>query len=289
MTGTPIITIGLPVYNGARHLEEALNALLNQTFSDFEIVISDNCSSDSTEDICRAFASRDSRIRYTRQVRNIGAHANFLFVLEQARTDFFMWAAHDDLFEANWIDRLLPIASKSKCIAFGRVQTVNDAGNNVPHVVNDRDLSFTGSRLLRRLRYATEPGFWGKANPIYGIFPTAAIDHEAIAAFLTNDLEGDVMMMFCLLNRHEIKSIAGTHVFKRQSPMSAVTSSTAPKLRKKMRYRTMIDGFLKHSHGYEHVLLRLLYPFIVIRFRISKLRLKRQIAFLSKTAPISGA
>ncbi|MEQ8307951.1 MAG: glycosyltransferase family 2 protein [Hoeflea sp.] len=275
MSSAPRISIGVPVYNGERHIEESLNALVNQTFTDFEIIISDNCSTDSTESICREFERRDPRIRYFRQAKNKGALANFVFVLGEAKAEFFMWAAHDDVFEKDWISSLLPLSIENQCIAFGQVQTIDEEGEKTLHIANNRDLSFRGPRLLRRLRYATEPGFEGKANPVYGIFPTDALDEEALNAFGTNDTEGDVMMMFHLLDRYEIRIVSGTHILKRQAPVGHVMPSTAKKQRQTMRRRTMIDGFLRYSHGYESILLRVLYPLTVLRYRIANLRLRR--------------
>jgi glycosyltransferase involved in cell wall biosynthesis len=94
----PPLTLGLPVYNGEHFLAESLDALLAQTFSDFELIISDNASTDGTEEICRDYAAIDSRIRYVRQPHNIGAAPNHNFLIQQARARLFKWAAHDDLF-----------------------------------------------------------------------------------------------------------------------------------------------------------------------------------------------
>nr|WP_281381001.1 glycosyltransferase [Nocardioides panaciterrulae] len=94
----PRLTVGLPVYNGENFVVEALDSLLGQTFTDFELVISDNHSTDRTEEICREYAARDQRIRYLRQPRNIGCNPNHNFLLGEARTPYFKWAAHDDLY-----------------------------------------------------------------------------------------------------------------------------------------------------------------------------------------------
>ena len=81
---TPRLAIGLPVYNGAEFLGEALTALLGQTYEDFELIISDNASTDATEEICREFAGRDARIRYIRQARNIGSVPNHNIVFTES-------------------------------------------------------------------------------------------------------------------------------------------------------------------------------------------------------------
>ncbi len=92
----PKVSIGLPVYNGEKFIRKALDSVLEQTFTDFELIISDNASSDSTEAICREYIARDSRIRYMRQSENRGARANFQHVLDCALGELFIWFAHDD-------------------------------------------------------------------------------------------------------------------------------------------------------------------------------------------------
>ena len=98
MSAVPRLSIGLPVYNGENYLAESLDALLGQSYDDFELIISDNTSTDGTADICRRYGKQDSRIRYIRQPRNIGLGPNHNFVFEQARGELFKWASHDDLY-----------------------------------------------------------------------------------------------------------------------------------------------------------------------------------------------
>jgi glycosyltransferase involved in cell wall biosynthesis len=93
---TPALSIGLPVYNGQRYLSKALHSLLNQDFEDFELIISDNGSTDGTEIICREAAARDRRVRYVRSDQNRGATWNFRRVFELSRGEFFKYAAYDD-------------------------------------------------------------------------------------------------------------------------------------------------------------------------------------------------
>src|SRR5882762_8329729 len=98
MTGVPRLSLGLPVYNGEEYLAESLDALLGQSYGDFELVISDNASADGTEEICRQYADKDSRIRYVRQPKNIGATPNHNYLFEVCRTELFKWVSHDDLY-----------------------------------------------------------------------------------------------------------------------------------------------------------------------------------------------
>lgn len=109
----PTVSIGMPVYNGERHLKNAIDALLSQSFVDFELIISDNASSDKTEAICRQYAASDSRIRYIRQRENQGAFANFKFVLDEARSEYFMWAACDDTRSPDFLEVNLKFLSEN--------------------------------------------------------------------------------------------------------------------------------------------------------------------------------
>jgi glycosyltransferase involved in cell wall biosynthesis len=93
----PLVSIGMPVRNAERHLGEAIDSLLAQDYPNFELIISDNASSDRTESICRDYAGRDSRIAYHRSDQDRGAVWNFNQVFTLARGRYFMWAAHDDL------------------------------------------------------------------------------------------------------------------------------------------------------------------------------------------------
>ena len=101
---TPLVSIGLPVFNGESSLRLAIDSLLDQTFGDFELVISDNASSDRTESLCRTYAKKDNRIRYFRQDVNLGAEANYSFVLERSVGKYFMWAAADDVRSPDFIE-----------------------------------------------------------------------------------------------------------------------------------------------------------------------------------------
>lgn len=99
----PKITIGMPVFNGGAHIRAALDSLLGQTYRKFIIIISDNASTDDTEATCRDYASSDSRIRYIRQEENIGPEKNFAFLLGLAKTEFFVWAAVDDIRSPDYL------------------------------------------------------------------------------------------------------------------------------------------------------------------------------------------
>jgi len=101
----PRLSIGLPVYNSSDYVAEAIESLLGQTYTDFELVISDNASTDGTADICRGYAEQDDRVRYFRQPQNIGLAPNHNFVFRESRGEFFKWAASDDLYARDLLER----------------------------------------------------------------------------------------------------------------------------------------------------------------------------------------
>jgi glycosyltransferase involved in cell wall biosynthesis len=98
------LTIGLPVYNGEEYLHESLDALLGQTFEEFQLVIADNASTDGTAAVARRYEKLDSRVRYLRQPKNVGASPNHNLVVQQCRTEFFKWASADDLYAAGLLE-----------------------------------------------------------------------------------------------------------------------------------------------------------------------------------------
>ena len=95
--GVPLVSIGLPVFNGQNYLSKSIDSILNQSFQDFELIISDNCSTDDTENICREYEKKSEKIRYYRQDVNLGASANFEFAFSKSRGKYFKWQAHDDI------------------------------------------------------------------------------------------------------------------------------------------------------------------------------------------------
>lgn len=112
-TKSPLVSIGMPVYNGENFIRKCLDSLLLQTFSNFELIISDNCSSDATSDICAGYLKKDKRIRYVRQKQNIGAWNNFKHVLREAQGVFFLWAAVDDIWEPRFLEKNLDVLLKN--------------------------------------------------------------------------------------------------------------------------------------------------------------------------------
>ena len=122
-TNPPRVSIGMPLYNSAKYLDEALDCLLSQTYRDFELVISDNASTDGTREMCLARANSDPRIRYHRQGENQGAVWNFNEVFKLSRGEYFKWAAYDDICKPTFLARCVEILDSKPQVAWCHTQS----------------------------------------------------------------------------------------------------------------------------------------------------------------------
>lgn len=127
------VSVGMPVYNADRYVSEALDSLLSQTFTDFEIYVSDNASTDRTREVVESYAARDSRILYSRNERNLGAAKNFNTAFENTTGELMMWAAADDQWEPTFIERCVEALDNDPglVLAMTGVQMVGDHGENL--------------------------------------------------------------------------------------------------------------------------------------------------------------
>ena len=114
----PFVSIGVAVYNGEAYLEEALSSIAAQTFRDFEVILSDNASTDRTRAICEAYTARDSRFRYFRNAVNIGGDRNYYRTFELARGKYFLGVAHDDRIDPEYLSKVLPVLESDPSVVF---------------------------------------------------------------------------------------------------------------------------------------------------------------------------
>jgi glycosyltransferase involved in cell wall biosynthesis len=129
----PRVSIAVPVYNGQAYLRQALDSLLAQTYTDYEIIISDNASADATEAICREYVARDPRVRYVRQEQNRGAAWNFNYAFGLARGAYFRWHAHDDMVEPTYLAQCVAALDRDQrvVVAYPRTRVVDPAGSTL--------------------------------------------------------------------------------------------------------------------------------------------------------------
>jgi glycosyltransferase involved in cell wall biosynthesis len=151
---TPLVTIGIPVHDGARFLDRAVRSVLAQTLGDFELLIADNASGDATPALCEAWARRDPRVRWWRQPRNIGAPRNWNDLVHQARGRYFKWASANDLCAPTLLERCVATleAEPSLVLCHGLTRLVDEDGR--PQGVFRGDLSIEDPSPARRFETA---------------------------------------------------------------------------------------------------------------------------------------
>ena len=203
----PLVSIGLPTYNRVALLERAIDSVLAQTHRDLELIVSDNASTDRTEEVCRDRASRDPRLRYVRQPVNQGPTANFNAVLDAARGGHFMWLSDDDWLDANYVAACLETMTSRPdvTIAAGRCHHYDAAGR---FLLEDVSTNLTQPSLANRLiAYFADVNY----NSIfYGLMPTSLVrQHE-----MRNALAADWMVVAGMLAHGHAVTVEQTRVHR---------------------------------------------------------------------------
>ncbi|NHA16049.1 glycosyltransferase [Thioalkalivibrio sp. XN279] len=216
----PKVSIGLPVFNGERYLHEALDSLLGQTFGDFELIISDNASTDATAEIVRGYERSDPRIRYFRQETNIGIGRNFLFVLHQSRGEMFMWASHDDVWDSTWLELL------TKHI------TVDDAGVRGALFLVRGDATIVEKRLPAFRHRDFIRCFLGNENNYRSHYTYSLFNREKLLKvkqdILLLDYYPDAIFVYALLQVGALRTIPLTHLRYRLHDQNCGASYSSP-------------------------------------------------------------
>jgi glycosyltransferase involved in cell wall biosynthesis len=177
MSTEPRLSLGLAVYNGENYLAESLDALLGQSYEDFELIISDNASTDGTADICRRYKKQDSRVRYVRQPRNIGLSPNHNFVVEEARGELFKWASNDDLYARDLLKRCVDALDEYPHVVLAHSWTAKiDASGTVTEAF-EYPLATATQRAPERFRSIL---FDSGGDDCYGIIRTDVLRRTAM-------------------------------------------------------------------------------------------------------------
>lgn len=218
---TPLLTVGLPVFNGEPYLGHAIECILSQSFRDFEFIISDNASTDGTQQICRHYAQRDQRIRYHRQPANMGGARNSDWILGNVRTEFYATASHDDYFSLNYLEACLAkLQGTRSAISCCPEQVVAiDPRGNVRS--SQRNFNSEGKDLSARMHDLVNRLGW---YAYYGVTRTES------SRVLLNAMGryrcvygGDVILMALALLRGDIVAAPGTSFFYREPDLAKVS------------------------------------------------------------------
>ena len=193
----PKVSIGLPVFNGARFLPAAIESALSQTFQDLELIIADNASTDETEDICNRYAKLDRRVKVVRHPRNIGAAKNYNYVFHAASGEFFNWLASDDLLRPGFLRACLDgFAShkRSPILVYPNFEFIDERDETVepPDFPSPSSIS---SSPFERFKEALECR--GPMIALFGVFRRDVLrTTRLIGSFASSDL---VLLSECAL------------------------------------------------------------------------------------------
>ena len=187
----PTISIGLPVFNGERYVALALESLLKQDFNDFEVIISDNASTDRTSEICADFARKDRRIRYYRNSGNIGSAPNYNRTFHLSSGQYFKWLAHDDLCRPQFLSRCLEVmhsAPPTVSIVYPQCDLIDASGKTLDRVPIERENRFR--EPFRRLAHVLRNV--GYAYPLWGLLRSS---HLCQTRLLTPGAQNDYVLL----------------------------------------------------------------------------------------------
>jgi glycosyltransferase involved in cell wall biosynthesis len=215
----PRVSIGLPVYNGERYVGEAIEGVLSQTFSDFELVISDNASTDRTREICEDYARNDARVRYSRNPENLGSAPNYnrCFALAHP-SEYFKWITYDDLMSEDFLERCIEALDSDKdvTLAFPAMVTTDADGNVISRQLPE-DLSLVerepGRRAERMIEYGLEGPdiYW----TLYGLIRRSAIEQTELHG---NFVASDQVLLFQLALTGKFVQVPGALFIRRTHP-----------------------------------------------------------------------
>lgn len=175
----PILSIGLPVYNGAEHVGGAIESALNQTLTDFELVISDNASTDNTKEVCEQYLGSDERIRFHRNETNLGAAGNFNRVVELSRGRYFKFLGHDDIIYPTAMEKAVAVmeAEDDVSLVYWLDRIVDPDGNTLREYVPSQGFRIDGTtpgHRFRQMLFWRSKGF--ESDPFYGVMRRTALD-----------------------------------------------------------------------------------------------------------------
>ena len=245
--GKPRLSIAVPVRNGGRFLDQTLDSLLAQTYSDFELIISDNASTDQTEAVCRAYAAREGRIRYHRSSRDFGSAHNYNYLFQQARGEYFKWAAADDLYGPEFVGRCMEVLEHDPSVVLAYTQTRFINENGAALALNDPGFNLLSESANERLRYVIHASHW--VNAIYGVIRAKCLSKTRL---LPDYPGGDYALLGELTLAGKFAEIPKSLFLRRLHP--AASSQNANDTKWLMQFCTANKGICLPlwNRGYDH-------------------------------------
>ena len=267
--------VGMPVYNGEKFISNAIDSLRSQTFQDWELLISDDCSNDDTSNICKNYLEIDSRISYHRHESNIGMGNNFEFVLYRANSEYFMWAAADDEREESFmevcIDRLKN--NEEYGMAFSSLISIDSFGRIVRQY--PKLYTLAGQSNFKTIyRYVKEPEISGKANLLYSVFRHKVCMTAWKQNPFNNSIWGSDMLFVLAALAQKGVFIDKRVLFKKRIVREADSLDTAVnkiEITNPQRHIFHLNGSIKYIRGNYSAVYNTPYRFLVLFVMILRL------------------
>ncbi len=222
-TPSPLVSIGLPVYNGARYIREAIDSILAQTFTDFELVISDNASTDETYRICEEYAARDKRIRLYRNERNLGATYNYNRVFDLSRGKYFRHASHDDMLAPTNIERCVEVMEREPevVLCYPRMQRIDENGRTIDAFQDSLHLRDPDPvQRWKRFHQLCDDG--SMCDPVFGLFRSSMLRRTPV---LGNFISADMILLAEAALRGQIHEVPEFLFFERWHAQTSVNAN----------------------------------------------------------------
>jgi len=211
----PLVSIGMPVYNAEEYIGRSIDSVLNQTYSNLELIISDNASTDSTQEICKKYLKMDSRISYYRLEKNFGAAINFNSTFNLSNGEYFKWQAHDDIMANSYLSKCLNILKNDRQIVLCHTfdQVIDEVGKR-KKVLSFQNINFNEKlvyqnylKFLKNFRYGQD-----EATVVNGLFRT---DVLALTNLIGNYNSSDLVLLAQIVLCGKIEIINECLFFKR--------------------------------------------------------------------------
>lgn len=220
----PSVSIGLPVYNGERYLEGAIESILGQSYSDLELIVSDNASTDLTEAISRAAVERDSRVRYIRNAENLGAAENYNRVFNASNGKFFKWASHDDLCAPTFVERCVEglESNSSAVLCYPRTMFIDADGGHIGEYEEHDDFTAADASARFKTWLFDRTGPW--CNAVFGLIRS---DVLAATGLIGKFNSSDVILLGELLLHGTMQRIPDLLFYRRDHPERSVLAHSS--------------------------------------------------------------
>lgn len=218
----PRVSLGMPVFNGENYLENTLDSMLAQTFRDFELIISDNASTDKTQDICQVYLARDQRIRYYRNSKNLGAAKNFNILVELAEGEYFKWVAYDDPCAPEYLERCVEVLDTwpDAIMCHPKTILINEHDEIIEFHDDGFDLRSPEPHL--RFRKSFHSSAW--CHAVFGLIQTSVLKRTAL---IGNYASSDKVLLAELAILGKCYEVPEHLAYRRLHPLNSTQANTS--------------------------------------------------------------